>query len=438
MRLSFYLILCLSLLFSVVSGFSRNEVGYYQSNLSKNFFNINKYVNTNELDTFETKKYKSFFDKTFNISEVNEAIFLETGFNIKSSSNFFLDPYKEHSFMTINPIQSELFPSYNINILQTNLSYIVVDDNIDERPISSLNSEAEHKIHDSTYLVQRKYIFRYNQLEPVPLFVFQPEKRKINLLKVGFITAATAGTVAVLHYHQSRAWWQQTRTNHFHFQNDWEYALWIDKLGHWWGATGIQHLFSSSLSWANFSDEASVIIGSVLALTYQLYVETYDAYASNWGFSPGDALFDFGGAVYPLIQYYYPPLKNVNLKLSYFPSKRLLKKDPNDELYRHKFIIDDYEGQSFYLSFKVNNMLPKSLEKIWPDFLCIAIGYQMRNWGGYADADKNYFFALDYDLEQIPLYGNFWQFLKKTFNHFHLPAPALRISNKKITLTIAY
>ncbi len=438
MRLSFYLILCSALLFSVVSGLPRNEEGYYQSNLSKNLLNIHKHVNTNEPYIFETKRYKLFIDKALNISEVNEEIPLGTDFIFKTSSKFFSGLYKKNSFVVNDPIQNEFSPFHDISIWKINSRYMITDDFIGSRQNISLDSQAGHIIYDSTHIVQRKYIFKYNRLEPVPKIVFQPEERKINLFKVGLITATTAGTVAVLHYHQSRAWWQQTRTNHFHFQNDWEYALWIDKLGHWWGAAGIQHLFSSSLSWANFSDEASVILGSVLAFTYQIYVETYDGYASNWGFSPGDALFDFGGAVYPLLQYYYPPLKNINLKLSYFPSKRLLKKDPNDELYRNKFVIDDYEGQSFYLSFKVNNMLPRSLEKIWPDFLCVAVGYQMRNWGGYADADKNYFFALDYDLEQIPLYGDFWQFLKKTFNHFHLPAPALRISNKKITFTIAY
>ncbi|MEJ5305951.1 MAG: DUF2279 domain-containing protein [Ignavibacteria bacterium] len=280
------------------------------------------------------------------------------------------------------------------------------------------------------------YIFKYKELQPIQPVNYNL-KTKIYFDRLLLVTALTSASIAVVHHHQSKAWWQGTRTK-FHFQNDWEYALWIDKLGHWWGATAIQHLFSSSLSWSNFSDETSMWLGSILALTYQLYVETYDGYAKDWGFSPGDAMFDFGGAFYPLLQYYIPPLKNVNLKLSYYPSKRLLKKDPNDELYRNKFVIDDYEGQSFYLSFKINNMLPENLEKYWPDFLCLAIGYQMRNWNGYAVADQNYFLTLDYDFEQIPLYGQFWQFLKNTFNLIHFPAPGINFSKKKIYLTITY
>jgi|GEM_PF-433761 len=281
------------------------------------------------------------------------------------------------------------------------------------------------------------YIFKRRQLTTINPIEFKPEKRKIYYDRLFLVTAITSASVATVHHYQSKAWWQATRTK-FHFQNDWEYALWIDKLGHWWGATAIHHLFSSALRWSNFSDVSSMWLSSFMALTYQLYIETYDGYARDWGFSPGDALFDFGGAFYPLLQYYYPPLKNVNLKLSYYPSKRLLKKDPNDELYKNKFVIDDYEGQSFYLSFKVNNILPDNLEKLWPDFLCLAIGYEMRNWNGYAVADKNYFLTLDYDFEQVPLYGQFWQFLKNTFNLIHFPAPGIRFSNGKISLTIAY
>ena len=281
------------------------------------------------------------------------------------------------------------------------------------------------------------YIFKRRQLTTINPIEFKPEKRKIYYDRLFLVTAITSASVATVHHYQSKAWWQATRTK-FHFQNDWEYALWIDKLGHWWGATAIHHLFSSALRWSNFSDVSSMWLSSFMALTYQLYIETYDGYARDWGFSPGDALFDFGGAFYPLLQYYYPPLKNVNLKLSYYPSKRLLKKDPNDELYKNKFVIDDYEGQSFYLSFKINNILPDNLEKLWPDFLCLAIGYEMRNWNGYAVADKNYFLTLDYDFEQVPLYGQFWQFLKNTFNLIHFPAPGIRFSNGKISLTIAY
>lgn len=399
---------------------------------------IDSCINGNEI---ERDCLKIFYEKSFiSLSHRTELIEVLTKTDKIEKFSMFQSPFVKlrvtkdefsHNLESKNPEKNVVMDSRaRWNYIEWDVSY--------GSSYPKINYYQQDFLSDTFSVSKRKYIFKINHLEPVQTIKFNPPKQKINYIKLGLITTGAAASVAVLHHYQSKAWWQATRRDHFHFQNDWEYALWIDKLGHWWGATAIQHIFSSSLSWANFSDESSVILGSLLALTYQLYVETYDGYAQNWGFSPGDALFDFGGAIYPLIQYYYPTLKNINLKLSYYPSKRLLKKNPNDTLYQNKFVIDDYEGQSFYLSFKINNMLPESLEKYWPDFLCIAVGYQIRNWNGYASADKNFFIALDYDLEKIPLYGNFWQFLKRTFNLFHLPAPAIKISNKKISFTIAY
>lgn len=359
---------------------------------------------------------KDFGEKTF-----HKDLFLN--FEKKSFSSD-----KLHSLLSISNKEFESITADQFRLKNSSLSK-------DQSILDSKTTFSNQFISDT--LDQNLYEFKIKELQKIQYQIPSIEQKKISLPKLFFVTALTGVSIAVVHKHQSQAWWQEKRTR-FHFQNDWEYALWIDKLGHWWGATALQHLFSSSLRWSNFSYETSNILGSLFALSYQLYVETYDGFAPNWGFSPGDALFDFGGAVYPLVQYYSPFFKNINLKLSYYPSKRLLKKDPLDTLYKNKFVIDDYEGQSFYLSFKVNNFLPESIEKYWPDFLCLAIGYQMRNWNGYGVADENYYFVLDFDFEQIPLYGQFWQFLKNTFNLIHFPSPAIKFSKNKISFAIAY
>lgn len=370
------------------------------------------------------------FLKTFELLHCNENSF--ESFHKKLFLNFDSKYFKTKSNQSILSLSRE-----NLVLLTEYSSYNISSNELNQQNISfELRSiPSDQSFSDS--LDTSRYEFKIKELQKVSFKVYPLEDRSISLPKLFIVATVTGASIAVVHKHQSKAWWQEKRTR-FHFQNDWEYALWIDKLGHWWGAASLQHLFSSSMRWSNFSYETSNILGSFFALSYQLYVETYDGFAPNWGFSPGDALFDFGGAFYPLVQYYYPFFKNINLKMSYYPSKRLLKKDPLDSLYKNKFVIDDYEGQSFYLSFKINNFLPQNLEKYWPDFLCLAIGYQMRNWNGYGVADQNYYFALDFDFEQIPLYGQFWQFLKNTFNLIHFPSPAIKFSKNKISFAIAY
>lgn len=315
---------------------------------------------------------------------------------------------------------------------QTNDSLILRGNNI----YKLLSSENKSKyIFNQSFCYASNNLKIPNELKSISLQRSTYTLNPINYKRLGIISGITLGSVALLHYYQMNAWWKDQRRS-FHFQNDWEYALWIDKLGHFWGAYAIQHLFSSSLNWANIDYTKSIWYGSILATLYQFYVEFEDGFAGDWGFSPGDALFDFLGATYPLAQYYFPTLKNFNLKYSYYPSKQFREGIRTGK--NMKTIIDDYEGQSFYLSVRVNNLLPEKLEKFWPDFLCLAIGYNMRNWNGYGVADKNFYLALDYDTEQIPIYGDFAQFIKNTLNLIHFPAPGIKYSNKKFYLTIAY
>jgi hypothetical protein len=68
--------------------------------------------------------------------------------------------------------------------------------------------------------------------------------KSINYTKLAFVGVGTAGTMAVIHVYQKNAWWSGQRRS-FHVVNDWEYALNIDKIGHFYGANLISNLFSS-------------------------------------------------------------------------------------------------------------------------------------------------------------------------------------------------
>lgn len=261
-----------------------------------------------------------------------------------------------------------------------------------------------------------------------------PDK-PINYTRLAIFGGVTLATGVGLHIYQANAWWRDQRRS-FHFQNDWQYALWIDKLGHFWAGSAVQHLFSSAFEWSNIDRKKSLWYGAILSSVYMLYIEFEDGFASDWGFSPGDATADVLGSFYPVFQEYVPFMQNINLKYSYYPSKYF--QNGGKAGCNLKTVIDDYEGQSFYLSFRVNEFLPQNLEKYWPDFLCLALGYNIRNWDGFGKADKNFYLTLDYDLEKIPLEGGFWDFLKKTLNHIHFPAPGIKYTNNKFFLTLTF
>jgi hypothetical protein len=252
-----------------------------------------------------------------------------------------------------------------------------------------------------------------------------PFKKDINYAVLAGMGAAFLGTAISVHLYQQKAWWSNQRTS-FHFQNDWNYALGIDKIGHAYGAMLIQHGISSGLEAANLSSQQCVWYGSIAALSFQTFIEIEDGFGPQWGFSPGDFYSNVVGSAYPVLQYYYPVLKNFMLKVSYWPHD-LNKTNPVSG--QKHIVADDYHGQKFWFSTRIKNILPRSVDSIWPEFLMLAIGMGVKNLDGNGGGQRDFYIALDLDAETIPLYGSFWQFVKNTLNFVHLPMPGVRVTS---------
>lgn len=250
-------------------------------------------------------------------------------------------------------------------------------------------------------------------------------QREINYPLLAGLSAGYIGSGLGVYLYQNNAWWANNRSS-FHFIDDWDYVRWNDKLGHIWATIMLGHAFSVGLEAAEVDYETNMWVSSSAALFFQLFVEFQDGYASDWGFSPGDAYADLIGAAFPVIQYYYPALYNYQMRFSYIPD-RLGKEGltPGQKV----LVMDDYGGHKFWLSVKMENLLPESLKKYWPDFLMLSLGYGVRDLDGSGGGLSDFYISFDYDYEFIPLYGKFWQMVKNTLGYIKTPAPAIRITN---------
>ena len=247
----------------------------------------------------------------------------------------------------------------------------------------------------------------------------------VDAVRLGIVGAATAGTMIGLDIYQRNAWWSGQR-GPFHVVYDWEYALWVDKIGHVFGGVVISDVFASSLRWARVPNEQSVLYGAALGTVFGLYVEYQDGFARDWGFSPGDAIGTTLGAWYPFAQHHVPWLRNFNFKWSYLPSRDLKNG-------KKKIFIDDYEGQTMWLSVSVKSVFGEVLGDWYPGFLNLAIGYGVRELDGSGGGKQDVYLALDYDIERLPGEGAFLIALKKALNYFHFPAPTMRINSSGLT-----
>lgn len=264
------------------------------------------------------------------------------------------------------------------------------------------------------------------------LTTYNPLESKINYNRLLLFGGVALGVGTVVHIYQSNAWWQE-QSSKFRIVNDWNYALWIDKVGHFFGTHLLAHAFSGAYDAAQIQAEESAVLSAVSALAFELFIEIEDGFGPDWGFSPGDALFDVLGSGFYVSQYYYPFLKNIQPKISYYPSEEFREG-------RHKsgIIIDDYEGQIYWMGIRVKNILPYQMAKYWPSYLMISVGMGVSDLDGKGNGIREFYVSLDLDTEQIPLYGGFWQFVKNTLNYIHFPMPGIRITPKTAFFAVVF
>jgi hypothetical protein len=233
-------------------------------------------------------------------------------------------------------------------------------------------------------------------------------------------------TIGVVHQlYVQKAWWKDYR-GPFHFREDLHYARNVDKVGHFYAGMVTSFLGAKAFEWSGFRPEKAVWFGALTGSLFELYVEVQDGFSTLWGFDRVDAATDIAGAFFPVAKYYLPFLENFDLKFSYLKSSAEPVRGEPFANQKH-LIFDDYEGQRFWLSFKVGNLLPQPLKAVWPSFLGVALGVGVRDLQ-HDGGQLEWYVALDYDLTKLPGDSWFLKSLKEGLNFIHFPSPAVRIS----------
>ncbi|MBS4027505.1 MAG: DUF2279 domain-containing protein [Ignavibacteriales bacterium] len=255
-------------------------------------------------------------------------------------------------------------------------------------------------------------LFSHPQYSPAP----------VNYTRLTLVSTAYIGTLTTIHIYEANAWWKNFRKP-FHFKEDLQYGQNVDKLGHVWSGNILASLLTGSLEWSHLPHEHALYYGAAAGSLFQLFVEFEDGY-SQWGFDRVDAAADILGGFYPVLQYHFPTLQNFEISASYYPRK--LDKPGGIPGQKH-IIVDDYEGQTFWLSMK-NKLLPDAVQKVVPSFINLAVGYSVRGTENLTNQQPVLLFGLKYDMEEIiPQSTLTGRTFGKWLNFFRLPAPAIQI-----------
>ncbi len=268
----------------------------------------------------------------------------------------------------------------------------------------------------------------------VPRTASGQDSSSINTTRLAVVGGVTAGTIVAVHLYQQAAWWQG-QEEPFRFENDWTYALNIDKWGHMYGGYLAANIGRGALRWSGVNEKASLFYGSVAGLAYELYVEVEDGFHKAYGFSPGDGFSDILGASIPLAQSAFPILRNFTMKWSYYPSSQYLT-----DLQKEKFrvFIDDYEGQVYWIGMDPHFLLGQSSLAGIPAWLGLAFGAGVHNLDEHGGGERLYYLTLDYNFSRIVTSSEFLKTLFGVLDFVHWPAPGVGIENGRFRAGIIY
>lgn len=270
--------------------------------------------------------------------------------------------------------------------------------------------------------------------------------RKIALLSGTALV--TGGSLVAL----NQAWYQQYNSGKFHFFNDDNEWLQMDKCGHAWTTFQTSRLMIQTFRWAGFNKKQQMFIGGTLGFAYMTAIEMMDGFSSGWGFSWGDMLANTLGTTLSLSQYAAWNEHRIFLKFSYRPddlaryNPDLLGSSPSEQ------ILKNYNGQTYWLSVSPFAFI-KSDRKL-PKWLALSFGYGADGMTGAVynnivvkdsrgnvqtfDRVRQYYLSLDVDFTKIRTRSKLLKTIFSALNLVKVPAPALELVNGKAKFHYIY
>ena len=246
------------------------------------------------------------------------------------------------------------------------------------------------------------------------------------------------GGAAISYVGLGTLWYNNYPRSGFHFFNDNNEWLQMDKVGHAMTSYYLGVAGYNSLRWSGVNQKTSLIVGGGLGFFYLTGVELFDAYSSEWGFSPGDEMANLGGTLLFIGQQWIWNEQRIRLKYSFHPTdysnfrpdvlgKNLIQQS-----------LKDYNGQTYWLSLNISSFMKE--DNRFPKWLNLAVGYGAEGMiSASPDVSvvpkfnryRQYYFSLDIDLSKIRSRNKTVNTIKNIFNFIKIPFPTVEYSVDK-------
>jgi uncharacterized protein YfiM (DUF2279 family) len=250
-----------------------------------------------------------------------------------------------------------------------------------------------------------------------------------------FSTQAVIAGGSLIYLNQ--AWYSQFDQSSFHFFNDNNLWMQMDKLGHVTAVNYLSIINFEAYRWTGYNNKTATWAGFGISYGFLTAVEIMDGFSTGWGFSWGDVVANtIGGALFVAQQLTWKEQRMI-MKFSYHPTEYAdMRPEVLGETAGQR-ILKDYNGQTIWLS--VNPQSFSKKKRFFPVWLNLSVGYSIdgllggaSNKGdGYDFSDiprvRQFFFAPDVDFTRIRTKSKFLKGFFAVINLIKIPAPTLGV-----------
>ncbi|POS00846.1 putative lipoprotein DUF2279 [Flavobacterium croceum DSM 17960] len=251
-----------------------------------------------------------------------------------------------------------------------------------------------------------------------------PRKNAVILSQTTVATSALVGL--------NRLWYKDYPQSNFHFVNDYQEWLQMDKLGHFYSCYHLAKINSDALGWAGVSRKNRLLYGASSGLLFMTIVEVFDGYSAQWGFSSTDMVANTLGTGLYVSQELMWKEQRITPKFSFHTTSLASARPTALGSSFAQQLLKDYNGQTYWLSF---NVYAFTKNKTFPKWFNLAIGYGGENMF-YAHkteiGDTRYrqlYVSFDVDLTKIRTKSHTLKTIFSVLNTIKFPTPTVEFSS---------
>jgi uncharacterized protein YfiM (DUF2279 family) len=251
----------------------------------------------------------------------------------------------------------------------------------------------------------------------------------VNKKRLRTFVIASSATYVVSMVALNNLWYSNSPREPFHFFNDGDEWLQMDKVGHFYSAFQLSYIGSKSLQWANVPKRKSDFAGSLISFGILASIEVMDGFSSSYGASVYDLAANAAGSAFYVGQNLLWDEVRIYPKFSFQPTS--FADERPDVLGENlaQQIFKDYNGQTYWLSVDMDKFCR------FPKWLNLAVGYgatgmisATNDYPSTHTPMRQFYLGLDLDLTAIHTKSKALKTILFFANMIKVPFPTLEFS----------